>query len=202
MLFLSQPERRSRQHIRSVLSHAARRCARERHIQAVTRRARVISCRVPMRLLAVSILASICLLAETAPAVRPVPPPGVPVSDADRKELEGGLKKLHDSIVRLRGNPLFPDVEIFLEAVRYALSYDEFFKTEEIFRAKELLRIGQARADELGRGGSSWTTSPGLIVRGYVSKIDKSVQPSGLVVPPSYSPNVPHRWRLDTWFHG
>jgi len=22
------------------------------------------------------------------------------------------------------------------------------------------------------------------------------------VVPPSYSPNAPHRWRLDTWFHG
>ena len=162
----------------------------------------MISCRVPMRLLAVSIFASICLHAETAPAVRPVPPPGVPVPDADRKELEGGLKRLHDSIVKLHGNPLLPDIEIFHEAVRYALSYDEFFKTEEMFRAKELLRMGQARADELGRGGSSWTTSPGLVVRGYVSKIDKSVQPYGLVVPASYSPNVPHRWRLDTWFHG
>ena len=28
------------------------------------------------------------------------------------------------------------------------------------------------------------------------------MQPYGLVVPPSYSPNAPHRWRLDTWFHG
>ena len=40
------------------------------------------------------------------------------------------------------------------------------------------------------------------MVRGYVSKIDKSVQPYGLVVPPSYSPTAPHRWRLDAWFHG
>ncbi len=39
-------------------------------------------------------------------------------------------------------------------------------------------------------------------MRGYLSKIDQSVQPYGLVVPPSYSPNAPHRWRLDTWFHG
>jgi dienelactone hydrolase len=28
------------------------------------------------------------------------------------------------------------------------------------------------------------------------------VQPYGLVVPASYSPAAPHRWRLDTWFHG
>jgi len=36
----------------------------------------------------------------------------------------------------------------------------------------------------------------------YVSKIDKSIQPYGLVVPPSYSPSAAHRWRVDTWFHG
>ena len=40
------------------------------------------------------------------------------------------------------------------------------------------------------------------MVRGYVSKIDKSIQPYGLVVPPSYSPAAPHRWRVDAWFHG
>ncbi len=39
-------------------------------------------------------------------------------------------------------------------------------------------------------------------MRGYVSKIDGSVQPYGLVVPPSYSPTAPHRWRLDLWYHG
>ena len=42
----------------------------------------------------------------------------------------------------------------------------------------------------------------GLVVRGYISKIDRSVQPYGLVVPASYSPTAPHRWRLDAWFHG
>src|SRR4030095_6195704 len=47
-----------------------------------------------------------------------------------------------------------------------------------------------------------WTTATGLVVRGYVSKIDKSVQPYGLVMPASYSPTAAHRWRLDTWFHG
>ena len=42
----------------------------------------------------------------------------------------------------------------------------------------------------------------GLVVRGYVSKIDKTVQPYGLVIPESYSPALPRKWRLDAWFHG
>src|SRR5437870_2182440 len=51
-------------------------------------------------------------------------------------------------------------------------------------------------------GQSPWTAATGLVVRGYVSKIDASVQPYALVVPPSYSPTAPHRWRLDLWYHG
>ena len=51
-------------------------------------------------------------------------------------------------------------------------------------------------------GRAPWTTATGLVVRGYISKIDHSVQPYGLVIPPSYSPTAPHRWRLDAWFHG
>ena len=42
----------------------------------------------------------------------------------------------------------------------------------------------------------------GLVVRGYLSKIDGSVQPYGLVVPASFQPDGPHRFRLDVWCHG
>jgi dienelactone hydrolase len=86
--------------------------------------------------------------------------------------------------------------------VRYALEFGEFFKPVEIDHAKDLLRHGQERADALTHGSAPWTTATGLVVRGYVSKIDRSVQPYGLVVPATYSPALPHRWRLDTWFHG
>ncbi len=51
-------------------------------------------------------------------------------------------------------------------------------------------------------GKAPWNTATGLVVRGYVSKIDGSVQPYGLVVPASYQPNTPHRFRLDVWCHG
>ena len=146
-------------------------------------------------------LAFACLLPLSA-EVKPVPPPGVPVSDKDRGDLDAGLAKLNASIQGLRGSTLLPDIEIFHEAVRYALQYNEFFAPEDVGRAKELLREGQARADQLAQGQSPWTSSPGLVVRGYVSKLDKSVQPFGLVVPPTYGANLPHRWRVDTWFHG
>src|SRR6185312_5310426 len=80
------------------------------------------------------------------------------------------------------------------------LQYNEFFRADEIAKAKVLLRQGEERAAQLAQGQAPWTTATGLVVRGYVSKIDKSVQPYGLVVPASYSPTAPHRWRLDTWF--
>jgi dienelactone hydrolase len=133
---------------------------------------------------------------------RPVPPPGVEVPANDRTDLEAGLKRLSASLEKLQGHDLLPDVQIFYDAVRYALTYNEFFRPEEIGRGKELLRQGQERADQLLRGQSPWTTATGLIVRGYRSKIDKSVQPYSLIIPTSFTPQQARRWRLDAWFHG
>src|SRR5713226_6533989 len=97
--------------------------------------------------------------------VRPVPPPGVQVPVADRTELESGLARLGASIDQLRKSgsdraALAPDVEIYHKAVRFALQYNEFFKPEDIGRAKVLLEEGQARADALrDRGEAAWTTA-------------------------------------------
>jgi len=135
-------------------------------------------------------------------AERPIPPPGIQVQAADRADLQSGLDQLHGRVEALRGNPLIADVEIYEKAVHWALEYDEFFKPVEIARAKDLLKEGLARAEALSRGEAPWNTAVGLVARGYVSKIDRSVQPYGLVVPPTYSATSPHRWRLDTWFHG
>lgn len=136
------------------------------------------------------------------PAMRPIPPVGVEVPAADRTELENGLRRLKTALDKVKDHPLLPDVMIYHEAVRYALQYNEFFKLEEVFKAKLLLQHGEERARQLAEGKAPWTTQTGLVVRGYVSKIDKSVQPYGLVIPPSFTPNTTHRWRLDAWFHG
>jgi dienelactone hydrolase len=142
--------------------------------------------------------------------VRPVPPAGIPIADADRADFQAGALALGKEIDRLRqdikGKPalleLLPDVQIFHNAVRYALTYDEFYNAKELPIARKLLKQGMERAEQLRGGQTPWTTATGLVVRGYLSKIDGSVQPYGLVVPSSYQANSPYEHRLDIWCHG
>jgi dienelactone hydrolase len=144
----------------------------------------------------------VAVWAQAQRPIKPIPPVGVEVPAADRADLEAGLARLKAATEKLKGNALLPDVLIYQEAVRYALQYNEFFRADEIAKAKVLLRAGEERARLLAMGESPWKNATGLVVRGYVSKIDKSVQPYGLVVPASYTPTAPRRWRLDAWFHG
>src|ERR1035438_2656360 len=131
-----------------------------------------------------------------------IPPPGIAVPDADQRQLRAQLGRLSARLQALKGNPRLADVLIFDKAARYALDGNEFFTDEEVFRAKELLRTGEERATALEHGDAPWTRATGLVVRGYISKIDGSVQPYGLVVPPGFEPGRPHKWRVDAWFHG
>jgi pimeloyl-ACP methyl ester carboxylesterase len=161
-------------------------------------------------------LALVCLARADGPAdnqldkVRPVPPKGITVTEADRLALQSGLDELGREIdvlqKSLKERPqrlaLLPDVQIYHNAVRSALTYHEFFNIRDVSAAKHLLEQGLDRAKQLREGKAAWNTATGLVVRGYVSRIDGSVQPYGLVVPESYQANTPHRFRLDVWCHG
>ena len=145
---------------------------------------------------------------KPAQAVRQIPKVGIEVSADDRKALEVGLAAIDSAVSELRGkkdpkvDALLPDILVFAKAVRSALTYSEFFKGEEVAKAKRQLAEGKERAEQLLGGTSPWTSKTGLVVRGYQSKIDGSIQPYGLVVPPTYTTISPHRYRLDLWFHG
>ncbi len=147
---------------------------------------------------------------NVADKVRRIPPPGIKISDTDRAELAEGVARLGKEIETLRGElkskppllELLPDVEVYHKAVDWALRYDEFFKTNETRSARALLALGTERAQSLRDGTAPWLSATGLVVRGYVSRIDGSVQPYGLVVPASFRPNSSHQHRLDFWFHG
>jgi hypothetical protein len=142
--------------------------------------------------------------------VRRIPPPGIKLAPADRAALTAETESLSREIEGLRAalakNPklldLLPDVQIFHNASRYALAHDEFYKPAEVTAARDLLKLGHERSRSLRDGKAPWDTATGLVVRGYRSRIDGSVQPYGLVVPASYRPDTPHRHRLDAWFHG
>jgi hypothetical protein len=112
--------------------------------------------------------------------VRRVPPPGIKVPDADRQELEAGVdqlgREIDELLTTLKGKPalleLLPDVQVYHKAVDWALRYDEFYKESEVGVAKGLLKQGMERAQQLREGKAPWATATGLVVRGYVSKID------------------------------
>ncbi|MEY4180426.1 MAG: hypothetical protein RLY70_4000 [Planctomycetota bacterium] len=140
--------------------------------------------------------------------VRRLPKLGVEVPAEKRQALEVGLAKLGALIdaLRKRTDPLsrelWPDVAIYHKAVHDALAYQEFHQPKEIDDAARLLEIGEQRGRLLLDGQAPWTAATGLVVRGYVSKLDDSVQPYGMVVPSSYSDRGSGRFRLDLWFHG
>jgi len=144
--------------------------------------------------------------------VRPVPPPGAKIPDDVRNELMSGADGLRDEIEKLRDElkgsrsnllALLPDIQVFEKAVRWAVQYDEVLNpTNEIPAARTNLLKGMERVQQLRDGKPLWISATGLIVRGYVSRLDGSVQPYGLVVPTTFNPNSAHQHRLDIWFHG
>lgn len=158
----------------------------------------------------------ICLVVASAAAadrpetVRVVPPAGVDVPAEIRAQLEQDVVRLGRDLdfldFRLREQPalhgLLPDVQVYHKAVDWALRHDEFVRTNDVLLARTLLEEGQRRVQQLREGRAPWITATGLVVRGFVSRIDGSVQPYGLVVPASLAADRTRPRRLDVWLHG
>ncbi len=145
-----------------------------------------------------------------AAEVKPIPPPGIAIPDADRAALAAEVAALGKEIdalrVALKAQPallaLLPDVMIFHKSVDWALRYDEFFEPKHLDAARQQLALGRQRAKELRDGQPAWNSVTGLVVRGYISKIDGSVQPYGLVIPADWKPGEATPRRLDFWLRG
>jgi poly(3-hydroxybutyrate) depolymerase len=140
-------------------------------------------------------------------ANQPIPPRGDPLAPADRQELEAGAERLGKEVAALReelkGKPellkLLPDVQIYHNAIRYPLQYDEPIN---VGSARTAISEGLERAKQLRAGDVQWTGKDGP--RGYVSAIDGSVQPYMLIVPTDYNPQQSKetKYRLDVFCHG
>jgi dienelactone hydrolase len=121
-------------------------------------------------------------------------------------EKTGQLKKTIDDLdVQLKPTDLrrfIPDVQIYYCAVHYALVHDIFFEENEIEIAQRLIAQGRERAEQLALGNAPWTKATGLVVRGYPSDLDGTIQPYGLTVPESFDLSSTKKHRLDVWHHG
>jgi hypothetical protein len=138
--------------------------------------------------------------------VKPIPPPGKELAAGDRAELEAGVAKLGKEIETLRKElaekpdllALLPDIQIYHNAVRYPLTYDELI---DVKNARQALADADARLKQLRAGKPEWVNVTGP--RGYVSRIDRSVQPYVLAVPEGYKPEDKRtKYRFDFWCHG
>jgi pimeloyl-ACP methyl ester carboxylesterase len=151
---------------------------------------------------------------NNADTVRPVPPPGISVPPEDAARLEAALAQLDGQLAalgdQLKEKPALlaqlPDVAIYAKAVRYALRYNEFFDPREIAIADKSLARGEELASRLTSGeglygGQTFAARSGR-VHAYVSKIDGSLQPYRIVIPPGYDPASQRPHRLDFWCHG
>jgi dienelactone hydrolase len=165
------------------------------------------------RLACLGLIALACLVAALPaqtppPPAKRLPPAGIAIPENDRAELTASVAAFRTELDALRSHvtaqnktllPFLADVEIFHKAVDWALRYDEFFAPREIAFARRMLVEGRERATQLHAGKTPWLEATGLIVRGYRSKIDDSLQPFGLVVPPTWK-NGPNR--LEVWLLG
>src|SRR5205823_7207152 len=70
----------------------------------------------------------------------------------------------------------------------------------DVAQVKKGLEQARQRLDALAAGRRPWAAKKGRVVRGYVSAVDGSTQPYGVVVPAGYEPGKP--MRLDVVLHG
>lgn len=143
------------------------------------------------------------------PAPRPAPKPAPKLAKdlpaAEQAEVQKAAAQLGTEIEALQrelaGKPellrLLPDVQIYHNALRYPLAYNEPL---DIAKARKAFTDGMARAKELRAGKPEWIHKDGP--RGYVSKIDDSVQPYYLLMPTDFAPSAKEKHRLDLFAHG
>ena len=117
-------------------------------------------------------------------------------------ELQHATHELADKISTVgRSNPdLVADVELFHKGVVWALRYDAPLAPNDELLVKQALARGTQRAESLAANKAEWTTKKGKVLRGFVSAVDGSTQPYGVIIPASYDSTRP--MRLDVVLHG
>jgi len=95
---------------------------------------------------------------------------------------------------------LLADAEVFHKGSEWALRYESAFIAKDVAMIEKALSRGTERVAALTANQSPWTTKKGKVVRGFVSAVDGSTQPYGVIVPQCYDGTKP--MRLDVVLHG
>jgi len=112
---------------------------------------------------------------------------------------------LQQRLTALRKDPAvnvdrWADAHIFLKGATWALDLEPTLDAQSRGLVQKALDRATERTAALSAGRPNWITQPGRSVRGFVSEVDGSTQPYGLIVPAGYDPSKPIR--LDVVLHG
>jgi dienelactone hydrolase len=139
------------------------------------------------------------------------PPLGTGVSADEKVALQASVDQLSAKVAALKRKyslghmaDRVADVDVYLEAVRRPLKYDERLYAGRggtpVAVAVQTLATGSERAEQLTNGQAPWMTESG--VRGFYSRIDGSAQPYILTMPERYDAAATRQYRLDIFMHG
>ncbi|MEZ5398276.1 MAG: prolyl oligopeptidase family serine peptidase [Bryobacteraceae bacterium] len=134
----------------------------------------------------------------------PPPPPSYVPTEAERTQVIGKMTELGKRVSLLRDHTdatLLADVEVYHKAGAWLLRHpEEFFNKNYLGNALLILDRGIARAKALEQKQSPWTSQTGRVALAYRSRVDGSIQPYAVVVPPGLDLSKPNR--LDLVLHG
>ncbi len=145
-------------------------------------------------------LARLAFAAAVDAATTPPMPAGI--SADDQRAITESLRELQRQLAHAATpNPdLRADAALFEKGVTWALRYEPTLAPNDLALLKKALARGIERANALGANAPTWTSRKGKTVRGFVSAVDGSVQPYGVVIPASYDGTK--ELRLDVVLHG
>lgn len=123
----------------------------------------------------------------------------------ERKAIESKLKLLQKRLAVLRKNPAvkpdhWADAHVFLKGIVWAIDFGPIKNAKDHQLLRSALRRAHERIDSLEAGRPAWVEKKGRTIRGFISEVDGSTQPYGLIVPSGYDPDKPIR--LDVVLHG
>lgn len=127
-----------------------------------------------------------------------------PAASEDLAPIQNDLNALDARLDALRKGGRSPerlaDAALFPKVVRWALRYEPKLTVADIGLIRKALARGRERTLALESSKLPWEKKIGRLTRGYISEVDGSVQPYGLVIPAGYDPKRPIR--LDVVLHG
>jgi predicted esterase len=151
---------------------------------------------------AVLILVAVCC---TLPAIaQQQPPPPLPyvLAPEERRALDAAERALRERLAVLPKGTDSADAAVFLHVAEMADRLRLYTNAGQVTTVLRGLETGLRRCDSLAKGARPWATRPGRTLRGFVSAIDGSVQPYGVVLPAGFNPESRTPVRLDVVLHG